>query len=302
MRIRTAEKLKNRLLLVLVALIWGVAFVAQSEGAKDVGPYTFNAVRMIIGGLVLLPCIKIMDAFRAKEPDAPREKGGKALWLGGLCCGVVLFLASTLQQVGILYTTAGKAGFITALYIVLVPILGLFFGRKTGAALWISVALAVVGMYFLCMTGSLSLGRGEALCMLCALFFAVHITVIDHFSPDVDGVRMSCIQFFVCGGLSVVLMFLFEKPDIHKIVSAWLPILYTGVLSSGVAYTLQIVAQKNVNPTVASLLMSLESVFSALAGWAILGQGLSGRELFGCALLFAAIILAQLPIGKRKTA
>ena len=184
----------------------------------------------------------------------------------------------------------------------LVPIIGLIFGRKTGAAVWISVALAVVGMYFLCMTGSLSLGRGEALCMLCALFFAVHITVIDHFSPDVDGVRMSCIQFFVCGGLSAVLMFLFEKPDIHKIVSAWLPILYTGVLSSGVAYTLQIVAQKNVNPTVASLLMSLESVFSALAGWAILGQGLSGRELFGCALLFAAIILAQLPIGKRKTA
>ena len=297
-----AEKLKNSLLLVLVALIWGVAFVAQSEGAKDVGPYTFNAVRMIIGGLVLLPCIKIMDAFRAKEPDAPREKGGRTLWLGGLCCGVVLFLASTLQQVGILYTTAGKAGFITALYIVLVPVLGLLFGRKTGAALWISVALAVVGMYFLCMTGSLSLGRGEALCMLCALFFAVHITVIDHFSPDVDGVRMSCIQFFVCGGLSAVLMFLFEKPDIHKIVSAWLPILYTGVLSSGVAYTLQILAQKNVNPTVASLLMSLESVFSALAGWAILGQGLSGRELFGCALLFAAIILAQLPIGKRKTA
>lgn len=297
-----AEKLKNSLLLVLVALIWGVAFVAQSEGAKDVGPYTFNAVRMIIGGLVLLPCIKIMDAFRAKEPGAPREKGGRTLWLGGLCCGAALFLASTLQQVGILYTTAGKAGFITALYIVLVPVLGLLFGRKTGAAVWISVALAVVGMYFLCMTGSLSLGRGEALCMLCALFFAVHITVIDHFSPDVDGVRMSCIQFFVCGGLSVVLMFLFEKPDIHKIVSAWLPILYTGVLSSGVAYTLQIVAQKNVNPTVASLLMSLESVFSALAGWAILGQGLSGRELFGCALLFAAIILAQLPIGKRKTA
>lgn len=297
-----AEKLKNSLLLVLVALIWGVAFVAQSEGAKDVGPYTFNAVRMIIGGLVLLPCIKIMDAVKEKEPNAPREKGGRTLWLGGLCCGAALFLASTLQQVGILYTTAGKAGFITALYIVLVPVLGLLFGRKTGAAVWISVALAVVGMYFLCMTGSLSLGRGEALCMLCALFFAVHITVIDHFSPDVDGVRMSCIQFFVCGGLSAVLMFLFEKPDIHKIVSAWLPILYTGVLSSGVAYTLQIVAQKNVNPTVASLLMSLESVFSALAGWAILGQGLSGRELFGCVLLFAAIILAQLPIGKRKTA
>ena len=297
-----AVKLKNSLLLVLVALIWGVAFVAQSEGAKDVGPYTFNAVRMIIGGVVLLPVIKIMDAFRAKDADAPRGTGGKALWIGGACCGAMLFLASTLQQVGILYTTAGKAGFITALYIVIVPIIGLFFRRRTGAALWISVALAVVGMYFLCMTGSLSLGRGEALCMLCAVFFAGHITIVDHFSPNVDGVRMSCIQFFVCGALSAVLMFLFEEPDIHEIVSAWLPILYTGVLSSGVAYTLQIVAQKNVNPTVASLLMSLESVFSALAGWAILGQGLSSRELFGCALLFAAIILAQLPVGKRQPA
>lgn len=295
-------KLKNSLLLVLVALIWGVAFVAQSEGAKDVGPYTFNAVRMIIGGIVLLPCIKIMDAIKAKEATMPSEKGGKTLIIGGICCGVVLFLASTLQQVGILYTTAGKAGFITALYIVLVLIIGLLFGRRTSAALWVSVALAVVGMYFLCMTESLSLGHGEALCMLCALFFAVHIVVIDHFSPYVDGVRMSCIQFFVCGGLSAVLMVLFEEPDIRKIVAAWLPILYTGVLSSGVAYTLQIVAQKNVNPTVASLLMSLESVFSALAGWVILGQGLSGRELFGCALLFAAIILAQLPVGKRKAA
>ena len=295
-------KLKNSLLLVLVALIWGVAFVAQSEGAKDVGPYTFNAVRMIVGGLVLLPCIKIMDAFKVKEPAATKQTDKKTLWIGGVCCGVMLFLASTLQQVGILYTTAGKAGFITALYIVLVPIIGLFLGQKTGMALWVSVALAVVGMYFLCMTESMSLGRGEALCILCAIFFAMHIAVIDHFSPHVDGVRMSCIQFFVCGALSAVLMFLFEKPDIQKIVAAWLPILYTGVLSSGVAYTLQIVAQKNVNPTVASLLMSLESVFSALAGWVILGQELSSRELFGCVLLFAAIILAQLPIGKKKAA
>ena len=293
-------KLKNSLLLVLVALIWGIAFVAQSEGAQDVGPYTFNAVRMIIGGIVLLPCIKIIDAFKSKESDVPQKCDKRTLWIGGVSCGVMLFLASTLQQVGILYTTAGKAGFITALYIVLVPIIGLFFGRKTGAALWVSVALAVVGMYFLCMTESLSLGSGEALCMLCAVFFAFHIAIVDHFSPHVDGVRMSCIQFFVCGALSSVLMFLFEKPDVHKIVAAWLPILYTGVLSSGVAYTLQIVAQKNVNPTIASLLMSLESVFSALAGWVILGQKLTGRELFGCVLLFAAIVLAQLPIGKQK--
>ena len=293
-----AAKLKNSLLLVLVALIWGVAFVAQSEGAKDVGPYTFNAVRMIIGGLVLLPCIKIMDAFKAKEPDAPREKGGKALWLGGLCCGVVLFLASTLQQVGILYTTAGKAGFITALYIVLVPILGLFFGRKTGAALWISVALAVVGMYFLCMTGSLSLGRGEALCMLCALFFAVHITVIDHFSPKVDGVKMSAIQFLTAAIISAVPTLLWEQPVFTEILQAWQPVLYAGVMSCGVAYTLQIIAQKNADPTVASLLLSLESVFSVLAGWVLLGQGLSFKELFGCVLIFCAIILAQLPEKK----
>lgn len=297
----TAKQMKNSLLLLLVALIWGVAFVAQSEGARDVGPYTFNALRMLIGGLVLLPAIRLMDARRVRLGDERPPMNKNKLIVGGVCCGVMLFLASTLQQVGLLYTTAGKAGFITALYIIIVPLIGLLFGRKNGVALWVSVALAVVGMYFLCMTGGLSLGRGEGLCMLCALFFAVHILIVDHFSPYVDGVRMSCIQFFVCGALSSVLMLWFEKPDGRAILSAWLPLLYTGVLSSGVGYTLQIIAQKDVNPTVASLLMSLESVFSALAGWVILGQSLSARELMGCLMMFAAIILAQLPTRTTKT-
>lgn len=295
----TAKQMKNSLLLLLVALIWGVAFVAQSEGARDVGPYTFNGLRMLIGGIVLLPSIRLLDAVKARSGEKKTQMNKNKLAVGGICCGVMLFLASTLQQVGILYTTAGKAGFITALYIIIVPLSGLLMGRKSGAALWVSVALAVVGMYFLCMTGSLSLGKGEALCMLSAVFFAMHIMLVDRFSPYVDGVRMSCLQFFVCGALSSVLMLLFEKPDIRVIASAWLPLLYTGVLSSGVGYTLQIIAQKDVNPTVASLLMSLESVFSALAGWVILGQSLSGRELAGCLMIFAAIILAQLPLGKK---
>lgn len=295
----TAKQMKNSLLLLLVALIWGVAFVAQSEGARDVGPYTFNGLRMLIGGIVLLPSIRLLDAVKARSGEKKTQMNKNKLAVGGICCGVMLFLASTLQQVGILYTTAGKAGFITALYIIIVPLSGLLMGRKSGAALWVSVALAVVGMYFLCMTGSLSLGKGEALCMLSAVFFAMHIMLVDRFSPYVDGVRMSCLQFFVCGALSSVLMLLFEKPDIRVIASAWLPLLYTGVLSSGVGYTLQIIAQKDVNPTVASLLMSLESVFSALAGWVILGQSLSGRELAGCLMMFAAIILAQLPLGKK---
>lgn len=294
----TAKQMKNSLLLLLVALIWGVAFVAQSEGARDVGPYTFNGLRMLIGGIVLLPSIRLMDAIKVRSGETAQMNKNK-LMAGGVCCGVMLFLASTLQQVGILYTTAGKAGFITALYIIIVPLAGLLMGRKSGAALWVSVALAVAGMYFLCMTGALSLGKGEGLCMLSAVFFAAHIMLVDRFSPYVDGVRMSCLQFFVCGALSCVLMFLFEKPDIRAIASAWLPLLYTGVLSSGVGYTLQIIAQKDVNPTVASLLMSLESVFSALAGWVILGQSLSGRELAGCFMMFAAIILAQLPLDKR---
>ena len=219
---------------------------------------------------------------------------------GGICCGIAIAAASTLQQYGIAYTTVGKAGFITALYIVIVPILGIFLKRKPRLIIWFSVLLALVGLYFLCMTDSLSFSKGDTLVLLCAFVFSLHIMIIDHFSPMVDGVRMSCIQFAVAGILCGIPALIFEHPTFSSLIAAWAPILYAGILSCGVAYTLQIVAQKNYDPTVASLLLSLESVFSVLAGWVILHQALSPREIFGCVLVFIAIILVQLPAPKTK--
>lgn len=286
---------KSPLLLLLTAFIWGVAFVAQSVGMEYVGPFTFNATRSIIGGLVLIPCIFFLNKRSKEEKRQETREEKKTLLTGGVCCGICLCVASNLQQVGISYTSVGKAGFITAMYIVLVPVLGIFLKKKVGKKVWISVALAVVGLYLLCMNEKLSLGKGDAYVLLCALVFAVHILIIDYFSPKVDGVKMSCIQFLVCGVLSAIPMLLFESPSLSAILTAWMPILYAGVLSCGVAYTLQIIGQKDMDPTVASLILSLESVISVLAGWVILHQHLSVKELIGCVIMFAAIILAQLP-------
>ena len=300
------NKTKNTFLLLLTAFIWGVAFVAQSVGMDYVGPLTFNASRFIIGAIFLIPCITFLDKLKEKEnqaackniPAAPQNK--KVLIIGGICCGIAIAAASTLQQYGIAYTTVGKAGFITALYIVIVPILGIFLKRKPRLIIWFSVLLALVGLYFLCMTDSLSFSKGDTLVLLCAFVFSLHIMIIDHFSPMVDGVRMSCIQFAVAGVLCGIPALIFEHPTFSSLIAAWAPILYAGILSCGVAYTLQIVAQKNYDPTVASLLLSLESVFSVLAGWVILHQALSPREIFGCVLVFIAIILVQLPTPKTK--
>ena len=296
------KKAVNSLLLILTALIWGVAFVAQSVGMDYVGPFTFNAVRSLIGGIVLIPCIFLLDRVGKKEggtEEKPKEDR-KMLVTGGICCGVCLALASSLQQIGIGYTTVGKAGFITALYMIIVPVIGLFMGKKAPVMVWVSVALGVIGMYLLCITGDFSVGRGDLLVMMGSVCFAVHILVIDYFSPHVSGVKMSCIQFFTCGILCGIPMMLTENPSLPAIISAWAPILYAGVLSCGVAYTLQIVAQKEVSPTAASLMLSLESVFSVLAGWVLLGQQLSARELLGCLLMFAGIILVQLPQKPRQ--
>ncbi len=295
--------MKNNILLLLTALIWGCAFVAQSVGMDYVGPFTFNAVRCLIGSVVLLPVIGLMDRWKKKsgvsEAQIRKERGyTKTLVTGGICCGVVLAVASSLQQFGILFTTVGKAGFITAMYIVLVPILGIFLGRKIRPLILLCVVIAVTGLYFLCMTEKLSLGIGDLFVLICALVFSIHILVIDHFSPLVDGVRMSAIQFLTAGVVCGVPMLLFERPQIMDILAAWMPVAYAGVMSCGVAYTLQILGQKNADPTVASLLLSLESVFSVLAGWVILGQRLSGKELFGCGLMFLAIVLAQMPQKK----
>lgn len=295
------KQFRSSLLLLLTAVIWGVAFVAQSAGMEHVGPFTFNATRSIIGGLVLLPVIFVMDRKKSGEEKAAEKANGRILLLGGICCGVALAVASAFQQIGIQYTTVGKAGFITAMYIVIVPLLGMFFKKKVRLLVWIAVAIAVAGMYLLCMNESFSVGAGDLLVMICALCFAVHILVIDHFSPKVDGIIMSCIQFFVAGLVSAVPALLFEQPSFPQILAAWMPILYAGAMSSGVGYTLQVVAQKNVNPTLASLIMSLESVVSVLAGWLLLNQQLSSKELLGCALVFCAIVLAQLPEKKSET-
>ena len=295
-------QVRNSLLLLLAAIIWGVAFVAQSVGMEYVGPFTFNAVRSLLGGIVLIPCIFLLGKLNGEKEVTllPKEKKErKTLLFGGVLCGLFLCAASNMQQFGILYTTVGKAGFITACYIVLVPILGMFLGKKTGMGIWFSVVLAVIGLYLLCMTDSLSFGKGDLFVLGCAVLFAGHILVIDHFTMLVDGVRMSCLQFLVSGSISSVLMFLFENPTINGIWQAKMPILYAGIMSCGVAYTLQIVGQKEMNPTVASLILSLESCISVLAGWMLLGQKLSVRELLGCGVMFAAILIAQLPEKKK---
>lgn len=296
-------QLKNSLLLLLTATIWGIAFVAQSVGMDYVGGFTFNAVRSIIGAIVLLPLIFFLDSRKPKVTLTLEEKKKqkKTLLIGGLCCGIFLCLASNFQQFGIKYTTVGKAGFITACYIVIVPILGLFLKKKCTFYVWIAVALSLIGLYLLCIKDGFSIGKGDALVFICAILFSFHILVIDHFSPLVDGVKLSCIQFFVSGILSGIPALIFENPNLTSILAAWMPILYAGVMSCGVAYTLQIIGQKNMNPTIASLILSLESCISVLAGWVLLGQSLSIKEGIGCVIMFAAIILAQLPEKPART-
>ncbi len=288
------KRMRSNLLLLLTAFIWGTAFVAQSVGMDYVGAFTFNMSRFLIGGLSLVPVVCVLASVCRKEhPD--QTFGVREGVKGGLACGVILFVASSFQQIGISMTTVGKSGFITALYIVLVPVCGFFMKKRIPKLVWFGVALATVGMYLLCVTESFTVNRGDICLFFCALSFTVHILVIDRVSPRANGLLISCVQFFTAGILSAVLAFLFETPRLSAILAAASPILYAGVLSCGVAYTLQIVAQKDTDPTIASLLMSLESVFSLLAGWIVLHQKLSLRELTGCVLVFAAVILAQLP-------
>lgn len=302
----------SNLTLVLTAMIWGSAFVAQSEGTKYVDPFTFNAIRNIIGGLVLLPCIYLIKKIGNKgnidvrdELVKSKEKNdeyNKNLIIGGIFCGLALFLGSTFQQIGIKYTTAGKSGFITALYIVIVPMLGVIIGKKPTIKICFSVLIAIIGFYFLCISGKFSICKGDILTLVCSFFFSIHILVIDYYSPKVEGVVLSCIQFFVCGIISIIFMLIFENPVLKNILDAKIALLYAGVLSCGVAYTLQVVVQKNIEPFIASLILSLESVFSVLFGWIILQQVLSFRESIGCLLVFIAIILTQVPLKiKGKT-
>ena len=292
--------LRQSLLLLIATIVWGVAFVAQSVGMDYVGPFTFLASRSYLGFVVLLPVILVMDRARKKtstdeNDERQYEWNNKILIIGGIVCGMILMIASSLQQIGIQYTSVGKAGFITTMYIIFVPLISIFLKKRAGLKVWISVVIAVTGLYLLCMTESIQLQYGDLMVLLCAIAFSFHILVIDHFSPKVDGVKMSCIQFLVCALLSTVFMIVFEKPSFADVLQAWKPILYAGVMSSGVGYTLQIVGQRGMNATVAALIMSLESVVSVLAGFLLLEEILTARELFGCLLMFIAIVLTQLP-------
>ena len=296
------------ILLFITVTIWGTAFVAQSVVTDYMGPFTFNTSRSVLGGLFLIPVVAIMQRKKngsAEKKDRTPEsiKADRIMLLkGGVSCGVCFFVASNLQQIGIEYTSVGKAGFITAMYIIFVPLFSIFLHKKAGIKLWISVAMSVVGLYFLSIAGegSFKIEKGDFLLMLCAVGFTFHILVIDYFSERVDGVKLSCAQFWTASVLGLIMMMIFEDPSWSIIIMAWKPICYAGIMSCGVAYTLQILAQRDLKPTIASLIMSLESVIAAIAGWVILGETMSGREIFGCALMFAAVIIAQLP-EKRKT-
>lgn len=291
-------KMRQIVMPLLAAFIWGTAFVAQSVGADYIAPLAFNTLRFTVGFLFLLVMCIILSLWKKKAGIKPTGSR-RDLILGGICCGAALMVATTLQQKGLETTTAGKAGFITALYIVIVPIAGLFMRKKTPKALLIGVPLAVAGLYCLCITEDLSINGGDLYVFLCSLCFSAHILIIDHFTQKVDGVAMSCIQFLTAALLSGVGMLFTEIPTAEAIHTCLFPILYLGIFSSGVAYTLQILAQKGSNPTVLSLLLSLESVFAVLAGAAILGDQMSPREYLGCVLMLAAVVLAQLPEKKK---
>ncbi len=290
---------RNSFLLFLTACIWGMAFVSQSKGMDYMHPFTFNGVRSLIGAFVLLIYILVTR-------KAAGEKAKPIEWAvtlrAGLFCGIALTVASTLQQFGLKYTTVGKAGFITTLYIIFVPIAGIFFKRKVSAVVWFAAFLAAVGMYLLCMTESLKLSKGDLLVFACAVVFTAHIMIIDHYAPKTDGVIVSCIQFGICGVVCTAGALIWGQPTFRQIASGMGTLLYAGVLSCGVAYTLQIVGQKGVNPTVAALILSLESVVATVAGFVAYkigflntDQSLTGRQIAGCAIVFAAVILVQLP-------
>lgn len=299
---------------MLTSFIWGSAFVAQSSGMDYVGPYTYNMARNVLAFLFLIPVIYVIGKKKGVTDNAGSGTGiddaafGEANWksillpdrttlVGGIYCGLVMAVASSLQQIGITMTTAGKAGFITALYIILVPLMGVFIGKKIPRIIWFCVVLAMAGFYLLCVKEGFSISKGDILVLLCSVGFSVHIMTIDHFtSKGVDGVKMACIQFAVAAIVMTPLMFALENPSVSGLLSAWMTIAYAGILSSGVGFTLQIVAQKDTDPTTATLIMSLESVFAAVSGCLFLNEVLLPKEILGCILVFVAVILAQVPL------
>ncbi len=290
---------RANLLLTLTAAIWGFAFVAQRAGMEFVGPFTFNGLRFAIGGLVLTPFIlspvaRVGVSNQNPQPIQPAQPTSRMLLIGGLLSGTVLFAAATLQQMGLVYTTAGKAGFITGLYVVLVPILGLALGQRTSAFTWLGVALATIGLYLLSVRGDFTIGLGDLLVLVGAVLWAIHILVLGHFSPRTDSTRLALVQFVTCAVLSLLAAVLFETITFAGIEGALLPILYAGIMSVGVGYTLQVFGQRQARPSHVAILLSLESVFAVIGGWLLLNEQLSGRALLGCGLMLLGIIVSQL--------
>lgn len=293
-----SKKLRGNVLLLVTAIVWGISFVSQSVGMDYIEPNTFNGIRSLLGGIVLIPVIFAIDSGKKKK-GIYEKCDYKKLLLYGIVCGILLCAAATLQTYGLKETTTAKSGFITALYIIFVAIVGVFTEKKIKLKLISGVLLAVCGMYFLCLYGSeISFCFGDFLTLLCAVVFTFHIIAIDRFAPRTDGVKLACLQFLVCGVLNCIIMFIFENPDINLIKSCAGSILYSGVMSCGVAYTLQVVGQKYTDPTSASMLMSLESVFAAISGWILLNEKMGVIQILGCILMFAAIVLVQLPERK----
>ncbi len=291
------SKIKSNLLLALAAFIWGIAFVAQSVSMDHIGPWTFTCIRNFIAAATLYILMPILNKLTKSEEKTVNKK---QMWIGGICCGIALAVASMFQQTGIIYTTVGKAGFLTALYTVIVPVLSLFLGKKSKWNVYVSVGISIVGMYFLCMNEDFSIAYGDVLVLICALMFAFHIMIVDHFVKEIDGIKLSCIQFLTAGLFCLLPMVVLEKPNLNNIFEAAVPILYAGILSSGAGYTLQIVGQKGADPSIAGMILSLESVFAALAGTLLLHEVLSLRELFGCILVFGAIIFSQIQFQKKS--
>lgn len=289
------KTIQGCIILLVATVIWGCAFVAQSVGMDYIGPFTFQAIRCLLGVLTLLPVIFLFDLKKHDGKTFFSHWRSRRLWLTGFLCGCALFVASSLQQVGLIYTDAGKAGFLTAMYIVIVPFIGLFFRQKLSAPMIVSVIIAVGGLYLISGAGVSGINAGDIMMLLCAVAFAVQITLIDRFGNELDGLRLNCIQCFFCSVISAIVMVFTETPDLQNIISCAVPLLYAGCLSMGAAYSMQILGQQKVDSVPASLIMSLESVFAVLSGWLILQERLTPRELLGCVLLFAAVILSQLP-------
>lgn len=291
------KKIQGSASLLFATLIWGTAFIFQSVGMDHIGPFTFQAVRCALAVIGMVTVIWLLD----KKAGRDFKKGwqDKRLWKAGILCGIPLFLACDLQQLGLVYTTAGKAGFLTAMYIVMVPVLGIFLKRKITVMVPVSVGIAVAGLYLLSFSGAEAANIGDILMLICAVMFAVQILVVDHFAADVDAVRLNCIQAGVVAVASAIMTAFTEEVRIPDLLNCWLPLCYTGFISMGAAYSLQIIGQKHVEPTAAALFMSLESVFAALFGWLLLHETMSLTELFGCVLMFTAVILSQIPIKSR---